>query len=172
MWLSRWWHLYQGSVWAVLFALSFLADKAKWETIRNLGLFIHEKETYKFFSRSVCCFVLFFLVINSKFFLGSVPQVTVRNAANNANNEICVVPSSSTEVHAGFHVSDSNSPHFFLLPFLPVAQRPLSPGARMRPCSLSLSLSLGAPPCPRGHFMLDAFFSPTCRQHIFQISTW
>lgn len=28
------------------------------------------------------------------------------------------------------------------------------------------------PPSPKGHFTLDACFSPTCRQHIFQISTW
>ena len=56
--------------------------------MHNLGLFIQEKETYKFFSKSA----FFFLVINSKFFSGSILQVTLRNAANSTNNEICVVP--------------------------------------------------------------------------------
>ena len=36
--------------------------------------------------------------------------------------------SSSTEVYARFHFLDSNSPHFFLVPFLPVTQGACSPG--------------------------------------------
>jgi hypothetical protein len=38
--------------------------------------------------------------------------------------------------------------------------------------SVCLSSSLEALQCPTGYFTIDASFSPTCRQHIFQISTW
>ena len=56
------------------------------------------------------------------------------------NGEVHPAAQEDTKLDVGFYGLVSFSPHFFLLPFLPVAHRAASPGLRSHTRTLSLSL--------------------------------